>query len=56
MAYHGTETHCPAGHEWNEKNTYTPPSGAQRRQCRECGKLRRRAKYRKDHPGVKIRK
>ena len=29
------KTHCPAGHEYNERNTYLDKSG--RRHCRPCG-------------------
>lgn len=32
-------THCPAGHEYDETNTYVYPSGA--RGCRTCRKERR---------------
>jgi len=35
------KTHCPQGHEYNEKNTYYYTSG--RRKCRACS----REKYRK---------
>lgn len=31
-------THCPAGHAYDEINTYTSPSGDRR--CRECGRNR----------------
>ena len=32
------KTHCPQGHEYNEKNTYINKSGS--RMCRECGRIR----------------
>lgn len=31
------KTHCPRGHEYNEKNTYIDPDGARR--CRPCGNI-----------------
>ena len=31
-----SKTHCPAGHEYSETNTYVTPSGA--RKCRTCRK------------------
>lgn len=34
------KTHCPHGHEYNEKNTYIQPSGS--RMCRTCGKIKAR--------------
>lgn len=43
-------THCPAGHPYDEANTYRHPSG--RRCCRECSRLRskaRRAKTKESH-------
>lgn len=37
------KTHCPFGHEYDEGNTYEPPSGG--RHCRKC--IRRRSLARK---------
>lgn len=36
-------TACPAGHPYDEENTYVDKRG--RRACRECGRLYARAKY-----------
>lgn len=38
---HGTnrnaaKTRCPAGHEYDESNTYSPPSRPRQRYCRTC--------------------
>lgn len=35
---HGSETHCPSGHPYDESNTYRGPDGARR--CRACNKAR----------------
>jgi len=40
-----SKTHCPKGHEYNEKNTYTCKRGM--RHCRICSKLRERIKRNK---------
>lgn len=45
-------THCPAGHPYDELNTYVYPGGRKHRGCRACGRLhsenkRRRARERK---------
>lgn len=40
---HGRETHCPAGHAYDEKNTHVDRSGS--RHCRRCGRDRARARY-----------
>jgi hypothetical protein len=42
---HGThheaiKTHCPAGHEYSENNTYRSPSAPNKRRCRTCMKIR----------------
>lgn len=34
--WNGRKTHCPAGHPYDEANTYHPPSGG--RTCRACGR------------------
>jgi hypothetical protein len=39
------KTHCPAGHEYSEINTYNPPSGA--RKCRTCRAEHSRRHYAK---------
>ena len=50
-AVHSRKTHCPAGHEFNEENTYTRPdkksANAVSRDCRRCrtkAEARRRAR------------
>lgn len=35
---HTRKTHCPLGHEYNEKNTYYRPNGG--RKCRSCNRSR----------------
>lgn len=42
-AEHAAKTHCPAGHAYDELNTYTAPTGE--RHCRECRKLAMRRFY-----------
>jgi hypothetical protein len=43
-----SKTHCPAAHEYTEKNTYVTPSGA--RKCRICRKEQNlRYKRKKKH-------
>jgi HNH endonuclease len=44
-------THCPAGHLYDAANTYwrITRRGGRARMCRECTKLRTRARYRKQH-------
>ncbi|GAA1411874.1 hypothetical protein AUR04nite_00650 [Glutamicibacter uratoxydans] len=44
---HGTESHCPAGHEYSEDNTYVRvrPNGSRSRECRSC--IRKRNRERK---------
>jgi hypothetical protein len=37
---HGTETHCPQGHEYTEENTYRRRGG---RECKTCVRARNRA-------------
>jgi len=39
-------THCPAGHEYTEENTYSPP-GSTRRVCRTCNRDKAREYQRK---------
>lgn len=41
----GKKTHCPKGHEYNEKNTRTytvPKTGKTQRVCKECTKIKGR--------------
>lgn len=43
-----SRTHCPQGHEYTEANTYYAKRGnGYNRMCRECGRLRRRERYRR---------
>lgn len=64
MLRHGTshwanKTHCPQGHEYNEKNTRvdSSPNGGKRRNCRACERVRsitknkRRAELRRIEKG-----
>lgn len=42
---HGThnevrKTHCPAGHEYTDSNTYRSPGSPHKRKCRTCMKER----------------
>lgn len=39
--YHRNKTHCAAGHEYTEENTYQAPDKTHR-QCRTCGRQRQR--------------
>lgn len=39
-AVNAAKTHCPAGHPYDDENTYRYPNG--RRQCRECTNERSR--------------
>lgn len=43
--WNASVTHCPQGHEYNEENTYHPPSGG--RKCRTCQAMRLRERYAK---------
>lgn len=36
------KTHCPAGHEYTEENTYRPPKNPNRRDCLTCRRERSR--------------
>lgn len=50
-AINATKTHCPAGHPYDEQNTYYGKTG--RRQCRACGRDRiRERRRRSDELGV----
>jgi len=40
--WNAKKTHCPHGHEYNERNTHRDPRTG-RRHCRECRKARQRA-------------
>lgn len=44
-AVHARKTHCPRGHEYNEKNTYRDSKEA--RHCRKCG-ARNARRYRQE--------
>lgn len=39
---HGSETHCPAGHEYTADNTHVDNGG--HRHCKACDKIRKRAR------------
>jgi hypothetical protein len=41
-ARHRERTHCPAGHEYTEENTYRPPKNPNRRDCLTCRRERSR--------------
>jgi hypothetical protein len=44
---HAKRTHCPKGHEYDDKNTYPIPSGGRGcRQCRNAATIASRAKRR----------
>lgn len=46
-------THCRHGHLWNETNTYSylnKQTGHPSRQCRECWRIRSRARYHQVKP------
>lgn len=54
---HGTETHCPAGHPYEDGNIYwhTRPDGSRHRECRACSLERQRKareRRRAEHPIV----
>lgn len=42
------KTHCPAGHPYDESNTYvyTRKDGRTERHCRECGRVKKRQRRR----------
>ena len=44
-------THCPQGHEYTEENASRNKNG---RTCRECGRARHRAKYRKQRKETQL--
>jgi hypothetical protein len=53
-AVHAAKTHCSAGHELNEANTYHPPRKKHCRACRICRRIynrRRKAKMREQRRG-----
>ena len=39
-AIHARKTHCPAGHPYDEVNTYRPPGQPNSRMCRACMAIR----------------
>ncbi len=43
-----SRTHCPQGHPYDEANTTVNPNNGNR-QCRACGRVRQRVKYREVH-------
>lgn len=45
-AAHARKTHCPAGHEYAGRNLYVHPTRGYR-VCRECGRQRSAARYRR---------
>jgi hypothetical protein len=48
-------THCPRGHEYDEVNTYRPPSGG--RKCKLCSRIKQRlASGWPEHLAVTLRK
>jgi hypothetical protein len=42
-AANAAKTHCPAGHPYDEQNTYRPPDGS--RMCKECMRAKDRRRY-----------
>ena len=57
-AYHASLTHCPAGHPFDEKNTYVYSKQPRTRRCRACNarhaanyqaKKRSASRYNNDH-------
>lgn len=44
---HGSETHCPQGHPYDDENTYrrVRPDGTVQRECRTCTRARNRAAH-----------
>ncbi len=43
-AINAAKTHCIHGHEYTPENTYSPPTRPEHRNCRECIRIRARAK------------
>lgn len=41
--WNAAKTHCPAGHEYDDENTYIAPKGD--RMCRACARERARIRY-----------
>lgn len=43
------KTHCPAGHPYDEANTYRPPGAPNNRMCRACMAIREAKRPRRKH-------
>jgi HNH endonuclease len=41
------KTHCPAGHPYDEANTYRPPGAPNSRMCRACMRIREAKRHRR---------
>lgn len=50
-AKNALKTHCPAGHEYSEENTYQYSDG--RRQCRICRRASQRAGWRRQQDAIR---
>lgn len=49
-------THCKRGHEYNEENTYIPPTRPRERQCKTCVREHGKKSWRKRHgKGIRYR-
>jgi len=45
-AANSRKTHCPAGHPYDESNTYRPPGAPDSRMCRACMAIREAKRHR----------